>query len=101
MIDDNCQCTGEEIVDGVEALLLAGVELFPNPASDVLNVVLPSGASYDLTLVSVSGQRIVAMQQMATGQVAWDVAHLPAGAYLLQVRGEDGLVVRQVMLGAR
>ncbi len=101
MIDDNCECTGEEIVDGVEALRLAGLDLFPNPASDVLNVVLPSGASYDLTLVSVSGQSIVAMQTMATGQVAWDVAHLPAGAYLLQVRGEAGLVVRQVMLGAR
>ena len=100
-IDENCECTGEEIVDGVEALLLAGVELFPNPASDVLNVILPSGTSYDLTLVSVSGQRIVAMQTMATGQVAWDVAHLPAGAYLLQVRGEAGLLVRQVMLGAR
>ena len=101
MIDDNCECTGEEIVDGVEAILMAGVALFPNPASEVLNVVLPSGASYDLTLVSVSGQRTLATQQMATGQVAWDVSHLPAGAYLLQVRGEAGQVVRQVMLGGR
>jgi len=88
-------------VDGVEAILMAGVALFPNPASEVLNVVLPSGASYDLTLVSVSGQRTVATQQTASGQVAWDVSQLPAGAYLLQVRGEAGQVVRQVMLGGR
>ena len=101
MIDESCECTGEEIVDGVEALLMAGVELFPNPASEVLNVVLPSGASYDLALISVSGQRIVATLQTATGQTAWDVAHLPAGAYLLQIRGEAGQVVRQVMLGGR
>ena len=99
-IDANCDCVGE-VVDGVEALLMAGVALFPNPASEVLNVVLPSGASYDLTLFSVSGQRTVATQQTATGQVAWDVSHLPAGAYLLQVRGEAGQVIRQVMLGGR
>ena len=99
-IDANCDCVGE-VVDGVEAFLLADMALFPNPVSDVLNVVLPSGASCHLTLFSVSGQRTVATQQTATGQVAWDVAHLPAGAYLLQVRGEAGQVVRQVMLGAR
>ena len=99
-IDANCDCVGE-VVDGVEALLLADMALFPNPASEVLHVVLPSGASYHLTLFSVSGKRTVATQQTATGQVAWDVAHLPAGAYLLQVRGEAGQVVRRVMLGAR
>ena len=101
MIDENCECTGEEIVDGVEALLLEGVTLFPNPASEVLHVVLPSAASHDLTLISVSGQRVVATQRSVTGQIAWDVAHLPAGAYLLQVRGASSQIVRQVMLGGR
>lgn len=101
VIDDNCECNGEEIVDGVALFDLDLVEVFPNPATDVLQVTLPEGQTHTLTLFSVTGQRAVLTQRTTSGQVALDVADFPAGAYLLRVEHTAGQVVRQIMLGGR
>jgi hypothetical protein len=101
VIDENCECMGEEIVDGVALFDLDLVQVFPNPATEVLQVTLPEGQSHTLTLFSVTGQRAVITQRTTAGQVALDVADLPAGAYLLHVQHHAGQVVRQIMLGGR
>ena len=100
-IDENCECVGEEVIDHVTQASLDMVAVFPNPASDVLNVVLPQGQVCQLTLTSISGQTTLSAQSLATGRVVWEVSELPAGAYLLQVESDAGRTVRQVMLGAR
>ena len=100
-IDENCECVGEEVIDHVTQASLDMVDVFPNPASDVLNVVLPQGQVCQLTLTSISGQTTLSTQSLATGRVVWEVSELPAGAYLLQVESDAGRTVRQVMLGAR
>ena len=52
----------------------SGLELFPNPVKDVLNVKLPEGGVYGLTLTSVSGQTVEATQSSVRGQLTWDVS---------------------------
>ena len=75
--------------------------MFPNPVANVLNVILPEGNVHELTLMSVSGQTVVASQSAVGGRVAWDVSALPAGAYLLKISNDQGWIVRQVMIGDR
>lgn len=98
-IDENCDCVGE--VDNVAEALAATLEVYPNPAQGVLNVLLPLGQAHQLTLVAVSGQTVASLQVTRGGLVVWNVNDLPAGAYLLHVEGERSRAVRQVMLGAR
>ena len=99
-IDENCDCVGE-FLDGITAPLSERVKIFPNPAVAFLHLTLPEGKSYEITLFSVAGQRTVATQHAVSGQVAWDVAHLPAGVYLLQIGNDAGVIVRQVVIGGR
>ena len=96
-IDENCDCVGE--VDNVTETAFAALEVYPNPAHGVLNVVLPQGQAHQLTLVSVSGQTAASTQALRGGLMVWEVADLPAGAYLLHVEGEQGRAVRQILLG--
>ena len=96
-IDENCDCVGE--VDNVTETAFAALEVYPNPAHGVLNVVLPQGQAHQLTLVSVSGQTAASTQALRGGLMVWEVAGLPAGAYLLHVEGEQGRAVRQILLG--
>ena len=95
----DCDCVGE--VDGLDEALLSGVEVYPNPAAEVLNVVLPLGQVHQLSLIAVSGQTVVDRQVARGGTLVWDVSHVPAGAYVLQVKQEKGVIVRQVLLGTR
>jgi len=97
MIDENCDCVGE--VDNVAEWAFGTLEVYPNPAHGVLNVVLPQGQAHQLTLVSLSGQTAASTQALRGGLMVWEVADLPAGAYLLHVEGEQGRAVRQILIG--
>ena len=99
MIDENCECMGEVV--SVDESAGVAFEVYPNPASTRLHVDLPQGMAHELTLFSVSGQTAVATQTSQGGTLVWEVGHLPAGAYLLNVTNDRGHAVRQVMLGLR
>ena len=97
VVTEACVCEG---VNGILSHAWSGLELFPNPVKDVLNVKLPEGGVYGLTLTSVSGQTVEATQSSVRGQLAWDVSSLPAGAYLLKVSTSDAWTIRKVMIGS-
>jgi hypothetical protein len=99
-IDENCDCVGED-TSGVSGAEDRTWSVYPNPASDVLNVELPQGNSWVLTLSSVSGTTVEATATARGGRLTLDVAHLPAGAYLLSAEGDGGRVVKHVFLGAQ
>ena len=100
MIDENCECMGTEIVDGVD-MVTATLEVFPNPAQDVLNLQFEGTMDGVVRLVTLDGR--VAMEEalVAQGRMALNVAHLPAGVYLLSVQHEAGQILKQVALSAR
>ena len=100
VINEDCLCEGEVVIH-VLSPELSNIEMFPNPVANVLNVILPEGNVHELTLMSVSGQTVVASQSAIGGRVAWDVSALPAGAYLLKISNDQGWIVRQVMIGDR
>ena len=97
VVTEACVCEG---VNGILSHAWSGLELFPNPVKDVLNVKLPEGGVYGLTLTSVSDQTVEATQSSVRGQLAWDVSSLPAGAYLLKVSTSDAWTIRKVMIGS-
>lgn len=99
-IDENCECTGTEIVDGVD-MVTASMEVFPNPAQDVLNIQFEGTLDGVVRLVTLDGR--VAMEEalVAQGRMALNVAHLPVGVYLLAVQHEAGQILKQVALSAR
>lgn len=72
----------------IEATLLAGLALYPNPATDRLwlsNATVP----LDYVVYTAAGQS-VASGRLALGTPWVDVSTLRTGVYLLQVRSSDG-----------
>ena len=67
----------------------AQVLLYPNPAVATTTLdlsTLPAG-TYAVTLIDVAGRTLTTVQVQGGVQHALSVGHLPAGTYLLQVRG--------------
>ncbi|WP_375436715.1 T9SS type A sorting domain-containing protein [uncultured Hymenobacter sp.] len=82
------------------ALALQPLELYPNPASEFVTVQLPAvSKTRPATLVDLNGHTVrqwsVPAQQLKT-QLSLNA--VPAGIYLLQVRGESALYQQKVIV---
>lgn len=71
-------------------------EVFPNPVGQELNISFsaPASGDYSARIVSTTGSLIQQRNFAAAigpNQVNFDVANLPAGIYLFQVEGVDGV----------
>ena len=67
------------------------VELYPNPANEVLAIELSQEGSVDFQVYSIIGNKLK-MQPVKTGQFQYrlNVSNLASGYYLLMVTGATG-----------
>jgi hypothetical protein len=80
------------------ARLGASVEVFPNPATEQLQVrVAGKLRTVTARLVDELG-RVVQEQAILDGVGAIPVAKLPRGMYVLSLTGADGITSKQVLL---
>jgi len=63
------------------------VSIYPNPATDVLNVVVESAEVQNVIIYNVDGKIVVSEANPST---AINVAELPAGAYIVEVSTING-----------
>jgi hypothetical protein len=65
-------------------------DVYPNPATDVLNIV--SSSSMDqLNILDLSGKIVRSEQMVGQGTAFIEVVNLEAGTYLLQLLTEAGI----------
>lgn len=76
----------------VSALSLDQVRVYPNPASDVLNFMIGSGA-VNVSIVSLDG-KVVSTTPVNGQEFSVNVSELTAGAYVYTVELESGIIVR-------
>lgn len=72
----------------VEVEQVPSLRIYPSPATDVLNITAASPIS-DVEVLDLTGRSVVRKALGASGSTL-DVADLPTGRYLLQVRMADG-----------
>ncbi|HUM48117.1 MAG TPA: T9SS type A sorting domain-containing protein, partial [Chitinophagales bacterium] len=65
--------------------------VFPNPASNELQVTLPSITEFDVTLISVTGERMATLRNQHT----MDVSSLAAGVYFVEISSTEFVVTRK------
>lgn len=83
-------------ITSVEDLHPADLNIFPNPANDKINLVLPNDKGYRLkaSLFSITGQQIKTFAIDQSLNIL-DVSDLPEGVYLLQMGNTKKKVVIQ------
>jgi hypothetical protein len=77
-----------------------GIEIYPNPAGDFVEIRLfePDVHDLDISIIDQLGrEKIHRSIDGHGGQV--DVSALPPGIYLLRVQGNDGSFVRKLIKG--
>lgn len=67
------------------------VKVFPNPARSQLQVDIPFSGPAVLQLFRADGKRVFLMETEEEAAIEIPAAQFPAGAYWLEVRGQDGM----------
>lgn len=64
-------------------------EIFPNPASQVLNVRFHSNKEYEIVILNSQGQKV--LRETASGNVELNIQHLLTGGYVAVLSSENGV----------
>ena len=101
---DNVQVDGIPNAVGfdTEALFLENFDCHPNPVQNVLTIdwEVKESQELQLNLYGIDGQQLLTQSMEATqikGQTEMDMTVLPAGIYLLELKGEEGSKVIKVV----
>lgn len=85
---------GEEVEVSVGEHLLSGVSVFPNPATDIINVSVPSSVEITgVALFDILGKNTGVT--ISNGQI--DIANLAKGVYMLSVETTAGTLTKKVV----
>jgi len=73
--------------------------IYPNPASDILNIQLvgENEMMEGFSLFDMTGQRVLCKHAIASAYQI-DVAHLPKGIYIIQVNQEQSNYYKQILI---
>ncbi|MFK7971176.1 MAG: M4 family metallopeptidase [Bacteroidia bacterium] len=75
------------------------ISVFPNPFSDVLNIVLDKGHGYDrIVLMDIQG-KVIDTKHIgeATREVRWDIQDIAAGVYNLRLTGKGEATTKRLV----
>lgn len=78
--------------------LLGGLKVHPNPASDQVLVVWNQDIKGSLQVFSGDG-RMIDQLLINGAQETLNISSWPAGVYFIQLRSEDGVAVRKLVVG--
>jgi Secretion system C-terminal sorting domain/YadA head domain repeat (2 copies) len=76
-----------------------GIEIFPNPANDRLNIKMEKQQAqpFDLFIFNINGSMIF-MKHIDSNPATIDIGFLPTGAYLLKIRNVKGELLKAMKL---
>lgn len=80
------------VIVNTEDPVIAGLEVYPNPVSDVLSVTTTAAHPLPITLMDVKGN-VMRSLTLAAGTGQLDVSGLPSGIYLLKAGNEVKKIV--------
>ena len=76
---------------------LLAVNIFPNPASNILNITIPTFADVaDLNLYNISGQ-VILKTKLETGKNQIQISEIPSGVYFVEIK-IDGIIIRKKII---
>jgi hypothetical protein len=89
-----------DATSGITAVAPAiSLMLFPNPADQVLNIVLGNGGvNGKIAVLDMLGQEVLSIGQPAGNTARMDVSQLAPGVYFLHARTKAGPVVKRFVV---
>ena len=85
-------------VVGLEEADLNDISVYPNPASDVLNVTFNSDGNQDYTVAILDIQGRVLLSESGSMAVAFDVSELAIGSYIVKVFNDENVYTQNLVI---
>lgn len=92
---DNIRIETDAWATAADPDALAGVQLFPNPAGSLLTIRSTAAPVLEVQVRNLMGQTLMAWQRQGGTEAVLDLAALPAGLYVAEIRTQAGRVQRQ------
>jgi aminopeptidase N len=91
--------SADNTVVGQDEIIGADIQLYPNPASSIVNVTLPSNVStYSIQVFDASGKLVVDESNMTRNQIQIAVSAWPKGQYELVIKNENTLIKKKLLV---
>ncbi len=81
---------------GLAANELPGLDIYPNPASDMLNIVLPGNFAAKATIYNTQGQLMMS-SDLVSGENTLDIGTLQSGVYFIEISGQEKIITRRLV----
>ena len=82
---------------GLDEIEIEHISIFPNPATTVLNINVNLDAEvYSVAIMDLQGKVVVS--KAGSGNVAFPVADMASGNYLVTISTEKGVYTERVMI---
>ncbi|MEX1002625.1 MAG: T9SS type A sorting domain-containing protein [Crocinitomicaceae bacterium] len=92
-LDSIGQCVQVNTDLGLTDLESSALQLFPNPAHELLNVKLSLHSKGELILRNLSGKQLMRLPVQPLELLLVDVSHLVEGVYIIQFESDHGEVI--------
>jgi len=100
--DETCKDVDITNIGGAieDAILDASLNIFPTPASDVVNITLSSNSFSNVTVefFNVLGESVMAPVYLNGNATSIDVSSLAEGNYIVKLNSHNGVAVRQITI---
>jgi hypothetical protein len=83
---------------GIEDDITESMELYPNPAKDVLNVKLTSASDFNVEVSDLLGKVVLRNQISGKRNAAIDVSALPEGLYMIRIETDNNTFLDRVIV---
>ena len=79
-IDEDCN--GDDLVLSIDVFSNSKINVYPNPASEIININVSDGIKYEVTIFDFQGRKMI----NTTNQSLIDLRPLPQGVFLLEIQ---------------
>jgi hypothetical protein len=100
IVDCDLSCE-DYFVDVAKVVDQASLLLYPNPASNILNIELNSTEFLgmgDISIISLDGREVLKENKELTQVFKLDISHLPNGMYILSVQHQNGIIQKRFIV---
>ena len=81
---------------GIQQLAVDDIQIFPNPAKDQLNIIVPELDGQQIIIVNIHGQQVYS-SELTNQHTKVDISLFEKGLYFVQILSENQNLVRKVV----